>query len=297
MSTKIYDAFILDKSIKNLNDIAKFNQTLKEEIEKDAICKITLAAAKRIQTIYDLYSFYGDTIFRKKNINLKEEQKKAIKYLIDNKDKKEDDKLRHLYFDEIYDNYPKVIKELEDISKLHKVEILYFPCGRKILAMIFGDRDYFNHFYNNELLKDYHYQNQTDRPEGITAAEYRQRDKDWEKAIGPDYIPINHGLGFTLLNYSDGTGQLQFKMIKQDLTHTVQFEPGKTCVKKAFESVVKDYTRRTRIIRESMNCPLLKDCKTYSDFLDIKDTKQYKNWVKRQNKKIREKMLFPEEKE
>ena len=36
MSTKIYNAFILDESIKTLDDLTKFNLDLRKQLEADA---------------------------------------------------------------------------------------------------------------------------------------------------------------------------------------------------------------------------------------------------------------------
>ena len=75
------------------------------------------------------------------------------------------------------------------------------PMETKTLAMFFGSpmlRDYLES--HHDFLTDYHYQNQTDRPENIPEEEWNLREKDWDKAIGPDYIPIQHGFSAELFN-------------------------------------------------------------------------------------------------
>ena len=46
----------------------------------------------------------------------------------------------------------------------------------------------------------YHYQNQCDKPDDISDEEWNKRESDWNTAIGPDYIPANHGLQVQLFN-------------------------------------------------------------------------------------------------
>ena len=38
----------------------------------------------------------------------------------------------------------------------------------------------------------YHYQNQTDKPEGISKAAWDKRCRDWDDVIDPDYIPAHN---------------------------------------------------------------------------------------------------------
>ncbi len=277
MSTKIYDAFILDKSIKTFDDLSKFNQNLKENIQKEAETKIAKDIARRIQLILDVYEFYGDSILKKK-VNIDDKRKEAMGYIIEHKN---DDPIPHLWFEEVYSHYPQMLKDLKPYACIHEVKIMYFACGRKILAMAFGDHSYFHHFYENELLKDYHYQNQTDRPEDISAREYSQRSKDWNKAIGPDYIPVNHGLEFELLTFDNTKLAMTLCRNKENIDN-------------GFKLAKEDYQTRVRTIRETMKCPLFKDCKTIDDRWGIENSQEYNSWAQRQNKRIRKKMGFPE---
>lgn len=60
-------------------------------------------------------------------------------------------------------------------------DFVFFHQIRKIFAII-----------------SYHYQNQTDKPEGISKAAWDKRCKDWDDAIDSDYIPAHHGFGINL---------------------------------------------------------------------------------------------------
>ena len=60
-------------------------------------------------------------------------------------------------------------------------DFVFFHQIRKIFAII-----------------SYHYQNQTDKPEGISKVAWDKRCKGWDDAIDSDYIPAHHGFGINL---------------------------------------------------------------------------------------------------
>ena len=66
--------------------------------------------------------------------------------------------------------------------------------------MYFGNTDIRRFIENHEMFEDYHYQNQCDKPDDISDEEWDKRESDWNDAIGPDYIPANHGWQVQLFN-------------------------------------------------------------------------------------------------
>ena len=90
---------------------------------------------------------------------------------------------------------------IDEIDYDYRCILQIIPMETKTLAMFFGNptlRDYLES--RHDFLTDYHYQDQTDRPEDISEEEWNLREKDWDKAIGPDYIPIQHGFAVDLFN-------------------------------------------------------------------------------------------------
>lgn len=75
-----------------------------------------------------------------------------------------------------------------------KCAVGIIPVTTKLtLAMsFFGREDYRKTWERMPWVSDYHYQDQTDRPDKISARAWRQRRDDWEKAIGPSYRPSDH---------------------------------------------------------------------------------------------------------
>ena len=49
-------------------------------------------------------------------------------------------------------------------------------------------------------MKKFFYQNSTECPENISEKEWNYRLETWEKALAPDYIPINHGFQVQLFD-------------------------------------------------------------------------------------------------
>lgn len=58
------------------------------------------------------------------------------------------------------------------------------PVGSKVLCLFCANEPEFTKLWQSfSWVKDYHYQNQTDPPEEVPAREWRQRSRDWDKAL------------------------------------------------------------------------------------------------------------------
>ena len=281
MSTKIYNAFILDESVKTLDDLTKFNLDLRKQLEADALVRIADTMARDVFRIKDLYAYYGDKIFhRRKNKIKNRHMLDMLKYVAEEKRyQKGVDAILWVKAKDVYDD---LVKELKEYIVSNEVQVVYFACGDRILCMVFGDQTYFDYFYNHPLMKDFHYQNQCDPPEDVPEDEYEKRGEIWEKVIGPDYIPAKHGFEFKLL---DG----------QDICFEVELIQNEDNRKRALKIAEEDYEYRTKTIRETINCPLYKSGMSCSEWAKITRTEEYKKWEKKVNKQIRSKMGWPEE--
>ena len=163
MSTKIYDAFITNKSFFELHSlITKFQQTIKQMIDEDAKRTIAQLAIHRIDTFY-----------------LKEEKpKKFAKY-------------------PLYDINRDMIEDSGILFDYH-CDICLYPLADRILGQVFsGRKEYTKIWFEYDGIVDYHYQDQTDIPENITNEEWEQRRKDWDTAL-PDDNPIPCKAGYVI---------------------------------------------------------------------------------------------------
>lgn len=84
-------------------------------------------------------------------------------------------------------------KRQEQLRKLHpqrdsyvdvKFELVIYPLKGRILGQYFGVKeDMVKLFLAQPWVKDYHYQNSSDRPEEISAKEWSKRQRDWDRVF------------------------------------------------------------------------------------------------------------------
>lgn len=73
----------------------------------------------------------------------------------------------------------------------------------KSLMVIFTESDKLEKYFNDlPFVEDYHYQNSTDRPEGITKSQWSKRIRDWDRVIGSLNFSYN-AYQFELVSLSD----------------------------------------------------------------------------------------------
>ena len=156
MSTKIYNAFILDESIKTLDDLTTFNLDLRKQLEADALIRIADAMARKVFSIKDLYAYYGDKIFRRRKNKIENRHMlDMLKYVAE--EKRYQNGVDAILWIKAKDVYDDLVKELKDYIASDEVEMVYFAYGDRILCMVFGDQTYFDYFYNHLLFLFFFY--------------------------------------------------------------------------------------------------------------------------------------------
>ncbi len=264
MSTKIYNAYKLKESA-SLAQLTQILDKIRSDIEEVARKDMANKVAGRIQYYKDLYKYYGEEITTKITNN------HILKMLDYIKADKSDNRL-------FWEEYPELIKELKDEPYEHTTATLQMiPCSEKILAIYCGPFEYIDFVSKNEFFEDYHYQNQTDKPDDIADKEWEEREKDWDKAIGPDYIPARHGLSYTLLDY-DSIPFYSNIICNQEL------------INKAVKNAEESIKSRIHDIRHTIECPLFEACKSTSDFIKVKQTDEYKTWKEAIDKEIKKRI-------
>lgn len=100
---------------------------------------------------------------------------------------------------EVRENYKETSYWSKDPDFDFKVEVVFIPVKRKLLALYFGyNKKFLKIWEQHPLVKDYHYQNQTNRPQDISARQWLNRKKDWNLALPGPGIPSENGLTFIL---------------------------------------------------------------------------------------------------
>lgn len=191
MSTKIYDAYKLSGKY----DIVSLNTALsdlRQQVTKQ--CENIIANI----VVRQFLSMYYMTLLHGKNTPADTD---TVTTNVLEKIARQDMKSAWAYL------YCKITSEISDLSNTTRPfsynfynNLLLFPLKDKILAMYFGNTDIRKFIENHEIFEDYHYQNQCDKPDDISDEEWDKRESDWNDAIGPDYIPANHGWQVRLFN-------------------------------------------------------------------------------------------------
>lgn len=155
------------------------------------------------------------------------------------------------------------------------VKLQIVPLKDKILAMFFGNNKMEHFVSDHSAYFDYHYQNQTDKPNKISDAEWEQRRTDWEAAIGPDYIPCNHGFTVELVNVEYILNNIFF---------------NKTQIQLPSESEILEELRGTmRSITLVKGYPYSTKASDWKKFIE---SDAYKKWVIDTNTEIKNKCSF-----
>ena len=209
MSIKIYNAYVCDENY-SMHSIVQKMQDVRREIRQAAETKRAEYLAKEYVYYMDYLAIFGhgaaQQMYEKLESN-KEEKRKLSDYAIrslwkclaENNDKNHIvDRIATYFENRAYEDSASRLRIDSDFD--YNCSVVIIPLEDKQLLMYFGNPELQEVVRNQPWLSDYHYQNQTDHPKSISDDEWEERRVTWEKAIGPDYRPINYGLGFTLFD-------------------------------------------------------------------------------------------------
>lgn len=93
--------------------------------------------------------------------------------------------------------------------------------------------------FEDMILEDYHYQNQTDRPESITEKEWEQRRNDWNRMLQSG-IPARDGI-FIIILSQDTYENLLYSITYDDIIQHPNLTPEQRAQKLAYDSVLQNY--------------------------------------------------------
>lgn len=200
MSTKIYDAYKLAQPY----TLYQLNQKLDElrvEIQKIGTRSILEKAIDLTLYVYNYACTCGVGAVIEKNDRKKHPDIESSAWnRIWNEAK--DGQWNAVYLD----CFLQIINKIDEASKSpfkydydYRCNLQIIPMKRKTLVLYFGNAEMQQYLESlPNFLIDHHYQDQTDKPDNISIYKWKQREKDWELAIGPDYIPGRHGFSAEL---------------------------------------------------------------------------------------------------
>lgn len=170
------------------------------------------------------------------------------------------------------------------------MSVFLFPYKNKILLYV-PDYSYyknkkehclFKDIKNIKGVKDYHYQDQTDKPANISKKSWEKRDKTWQKVLSykkQNSYDINNGLKLSIDNI------LSTKNFRINLFENINFLNkivNEICIDKITKKIKNDY--RDKKIFESLD---LVNMETHQIINKVIESKEfYKNFTKMPDKSI-----------
>lgn len=174
MSTKIYNGYI---STLNIEQLLKEFVDVRDKFENKKIQLYNKILGNQVANKID-----GDAIAAYRTMTGQEQ---------------------YAILNEIHDKNERSVKDEVILRGLRSSldlssDCVVFPMGkRKTLILFYCENNELTAIWKRlRFIKEYHYQNQTDKPRGISEKKWEQRKRDWDKALGYD-VPVNRGYCFT----------------------------------------------------------------------------------------------------
>lgn len=190
MSTKIYDAYRIEKSRDILPLMQEIKKYFLENFPKDMLVYLTNTVK------YKMAKDFDPTI----------------------KDRKDEFIKQRLFDLEIANLTRKCFREHDIIEFLLPSTILYDDNYWYIKFYINLNRfgQLIDEIQQKFELQDYHYQNQTDRPNGISEEQWSERSAKWEKLLAKHHWNFKNFFQFNIIDDNDYYDMLsEFKPITQ----------------------------------------------------------------------------------
>lgn len=181
MSTKIYNGYILSKM--DMQELLQFCKEMAHEMRE----------AKKQSIISTIANLIVDKLDR-----IAVGEFDMDNYIKESKPPKSlyGDSLRY-----VKERIKKLTEYERDPVFDFKSNAMFFPMEDKILCLLFQDNRELLKIWNKKV-KEYHYQDQCDKPSKISAKAWKQRKADWNHVLGGDGWgkPIDNGFEFTFTN-------------------------------------------------------------------------------------------------
>lgn len=239
MSTKIYNAFEL-KGEYNIIQLNRLLNDIRTQFTKK--CEITIAnlAVREFLTFYYIAKLHGDDSLK---LDFKDLNsllvKKTLQYILNG----DMNTAWMILYSAIVNDVKKYGQNPTLNSPLDfRCNLQILPLENKILVIYYGAFDLQHLIKNNPLFREYSYDD--NRPNNISDEEWKTRESDWEKAIGPDYIPSNHGWNVSLFDIKNLTPTINPNKIE-----TIIFPDDNEMIQKLY----KTYEEKSDIVKMTKN--------------------------------------------
>jgi len=188
MSTKIYNGYKFKKAT-SLNEIHSFCHKLRDKVKPIAEKLYYQQFINEAVGLYDKnqYGFYEESMYF-----VNKEGNKELFWGID----------RYMH---IRMNHIKATNQRDpEVDFGFSISILPLKKRKDVLVLLYTEkRELANVFKKLPEVEDYHYQNQSDKPNNISEKKWDQRRSDWDDALGGDGHSTPMECGFTYQPYSE----------------------------------------------------------------------------------------------
>lgn len=192
MSIKIYNGYIIQKNL-TLMELNELMNTLRKKWQEKMLRMYKKLYFEKFSLYSDLYVVNPDTckkILEENNISLFLQKETFSETLAVNLLWSLSDKIAKVSASGKYSPY--------NLS----AQLQLLPLSDKLRILSFGNSevdDLLQDIYASMGIEEYHYQNQTDKPEKISEEEWERRYQDWKMAM-PTWIPEESGFSVKLFS-------------------------------------------------------------------------------------------------
>lgn len=268
MSTTIYNAFKFKKK-PSIDELSKIIEQWRKEIKDLAEIEYAKIILREYTYLSDLKLVHGNTKIDEM-IELNKDDRDMINILTQLKNDNYTNLLFYLHMNLSHKLHESKNK-LSSLNNILKCEMIVYTLPYQTLFMMFGNQQFINYIAEKDNVVDYHYQNQSDRPKNIKKDAWTRRLFAWDKAIGPDYVPMNHGLSANFINTED----IQFGIMN-----------NYTRIKNIREELFPDMEHRIESILDTFNAPNAPVGESYSKWKKYTKTKEYIDWKEEKTKEL-----------
>ncbi|WCK57505.1 hypothetical protein PP175_25910 (plasmid) [Aneurinibacillus sp. Ricciae_BoGa-3] len=203
MSTVITDGYIFKRKL-SLDELQAFSMELRTKMQEVAVEICERLVAERITDMIDTVTLQGEQAVKDKYGEKQVDMDCAV--------------VSEAYCDLHREHRKFKAGETFDLDANFDCRMVVYPMKRKLLAVFLCQhQEYRKAWEALELISDYHYQNQTNRPETITKRQWEKRKQDWDVALpGLGHLSLN-GMVIDIVNHIPVIQQLHKEKIVEHI--------------------------------------------------------------------------------
>lgn len=190
MSTKIYNGYEILHLNANLSLLTSLIQRIKPDIKRICSAGLAVKEAEICHTLIDMRAI-------SRSSSKYAEWSNGSRYWSDTMEEYQSP--ASFAIELIREKYLKTKREgIREPAYDWEFEVCFLPCKGRTLALLYVEQKaYYQYWEKLPFVKDYHYQNQTDKPKNVGRQEWEKRGEDWDEAL-KCCLPGSNGLSMIM---------------------------------------------------------------------------------------------------